>query len=65
MRRIPAALAFFAPVQVLAHVPGDGADLLASLGHQLTSLHHVPGTLILAALATFAVLVLRRSRSGR
>lgn len=63
MRPIPAALALLVPGPVLAHIPDGDAGLLGSLGHQLVSLHHVPGILLLAAWATLLVLAMRSKRS--
>jgi alcohol dehydrogenase YqhD (iron-dependent ADH family) len=47
----------------LAHTPDTG--FLADLGHQLTSLHHLPAAVLLAVLITLLVLVTRRNRSSR
>ena len=57
------ALALLLPGSVLAHVPDD-LSLVGSVGHQLTSPHHLPGVLmILAGWAILFVLALRRNRT--
>ena len=56
------ALALLVPGPVLAHIPDDLSPV-GSLGHQLTSLHHLPGVLmILAGWAILLVLALRSRR---
>ena len=64
MRPLP-ALVLLVPGPVLAHIPDGDVTSIGSVGHQLTSLHHLPGMLLLVAWATLLVLALRRNRSGR
>jgi alcohol dehydrogenase YqhD (iron-dependent ADH family) len=63
MRFLYAVLALAGTETALAHTPGTG--FLADLGHQLTSLHHLPAAVLLAVLITLLVLVTRRNRSSR
>ena len=63
MRFLFAVLALAGAGTTLAHTPDAG--LLADLGHQLTSLHHLPAAAILVVLVTLLVLLARRSRSTR
>ena len=65
MRSYPALLALFVSGPVLAHLPDGDAGLSGGLLHQLVSLHHAPGMLILLAWASLLVLALRRNRSGQ
>lgn len=61
MRFLYAVLALAGTESALAHAPDT--SLLSDLGHQLTSLHHLPAAVLLAILITILALVARRNRS--
>jgi len=63
MRFLSAVLVLTGTGSALAHTPGTG--FLSDLGHQLTSLHHLPAAALLAVLITLLVFVARRIRSTR
>ena len=60
MRFLFAVLALACAGTALAHTPDAG--LLADLGHQLTSLHHLPTAAMLAVLVTLLLVLARRNR---
>jgi hydrogenase/urease accessory protein HupE len=61
MRLSLAVLALAGTESALAHTPD--ASWLSGLGHQLTSLHHLPAIAILAVLAVLLFAVRRRIRA--
>ena len=63
MRFLYAVLALAGTEAALAHAPDGG--FLSGIGHQLTSIHHLPAAILLAALATLLVLAVRHNRSTR
>jgi hypothetical protein len=63
MRFLYAVLALAGAEAALAHTPDGG--LLGYIGHQLTSVHHLPALVLLAALITLLVLAVRHNRSTR
>lgn len=63
MRFLYAVLALAGTESALAHTPDTG--LLSGIGHQLTSVHHLPAAVLLAALVTLLVLAVRHNKSTR
>ena len=62
MRFLYAVLALAGTETALAHAPDAG--LLSDLGHQFTSVHHLPAAVLLAALITLLILVAHRKKSS-
>ena len=60
MRFLYAVLALAGTESALAHAPDGG--LLSDIGHQLTSVHHLPALVLLAALITLLVLAARHHK---
>lgn len=60
MRFLYAVLALAGTESALGHTPDAGFP--GDLGHQLTSLHHLPAAVLLAVLITVLVLLARRNR---